>query len=133
MGTTHTLQKGTQRVSKRISVGNHIKNRAYDIISEGDVHPTGTPLFAVDSLIQCLLQTADGTVKYAPYQTELINNVVLDGRVTIRSADGKIYLKYQQLNPAVCFDDIVSFARCVILAGGTMSPVNPLFFFLKKK
>ena len=42
------------------------------------------------------------------------------------SAGEKTTLKYQLLNPARQFRDIVDAARAVILAGGTMSPVSVL-------
>ncbi|KAF8650145.1 hypothetical protein AX16_005380 [Volvariella volvacea WC 439] len=51
-----------------------------------------------------------------------------DGRVTISlvSARGQeeVELKYQLLNPAPHFAEVIEEARCVILAGGTMSPIS---------
>ena len=53
----------------------------------------------------------------------------LDGRVTFSNVDGQVEIKYQHLNPATHFRDIVEVSRSVILAGGTMSPVSNLFPF----
>lgn len=48
-----------------------------------------------------------------------------DGRIilTVVSKD-RVEIKYQQLNPASHFRELVDAARCVILAGGTMSPIS---------
>jgi hypothetical protein len=41
-----------------------------------------------------------------------------------RQEEREVLLKYQLLDPAVEFQEIVKAARCIILAGGTMSPVS---------
>ncbi|KLO06962.1 DNA repair helicase [Schizopora paradoxa] len=51
-----------------------------------------------------------------------------DGRVIItyegHGSSRKVHsIKYQHLNPATYFADVVAEARCVVLAGGTMSPI----------
>lgn len=51
-------------------------------------------------------------------------NPRLDGRVSISLADNQVEIKYQQLNPATHFTEVVDAARSVVLAGGTMSPVR---------
>ncbi|KAI0629727.1 helicase C-terminal domain-containing protein [Trametes polyzona] len=38
--------------------------------------------------------------------------------------DGQVEIKYQHLNPATYFQEVVDSARAVILAGGTMSPID---------
>lgn len=38
--------------------------------------------------------------------------------------DGQVEIKYQHLNPATYFQEVIDSARAVILAGGTMSPVR---------
>lgn len=48
----------------------------------------------------------------------------IDGRVTLAIVDGHVEIKYQHLNPATYFQEVVNSARAVILAGGTMSPVR---------
>lgn len=48
----------------------------------------------------------------------------LDGRVTLSMVDGQVEIKYQHLNPATYFQEVIDSARAVILAGGTMSPVR---------
>ena len=40
--------------------------------------------------------------------------------------DGQVEIKYQHLNPATHFQEVIETARSVILAGGTMSPVRIL-------
>lgn len=54
-----------------------------------------------------------------------------DGRVTLalfgKQGQEQVEIKYQLLNPAPNFVDVVDEARSVILAGGTMSPVNIYF------
>ncbi len=47
-----------------------------------------------------------------------------DGRVTLSMVDGQVEIKYQHLNPATYFQEVIETARSVILAGGTMSPVR---------
>ena len=41
----------------------------------------------------------------------------------------KSSLKFLLLNPAVYFENIISEARAVIVAGGTMEPVRLLYFY----
>ena len=54
-----------------------------------------------------------------------------EGRLLLSIDQGsKSTLKYMLLNPNICFEEIVSQVRSVILAGGTMKPVfNQSFFF----
>lgn len=51
-----------------------------------------------------------------------------DGRITLslsgESGQEQVDYKYQLLNPATHFRQVLDDARCVILAGGTMSPVR---------
>ncbi|RUP49912.1 hypothetical protein BC936DRAFT_141005 [Jimgerdemannia flammicorona] len=50
-----------------------------------------------------------------------------DGRVVMGVGDSpaeELYVKYMLLNPANAFRDVVEEARSVVLAGGTMEPVN---------
>ena len=47
-----------------------------------------------------------------------------DGRVSFSILDDQIEIKYQHLNPATYFQEVVEMARSVVLAGGTMSPVG---------
>ncbi|KAI0359225.1 DNA repair helicase [Trametes cingulata] len=74
---------------------------------------TTPPLHSVESFISALSASSD------------------DGRVTLSLVDGQVEYKYQHLNPATHFQDVVDSARAVVLAGGTMSPiedvVNQLF------
>ncbi|TBU40126.1 DNA repair helicase [Dichomitus squalens] len=74
---------------------------------------TTPPLHAVESFIVALTASSD------------------DGRVTFSLVDGSVEIKYQHLNPATHFQEVVDAARSVVLAGGTMSPmsdvVNQLF------
>jgi chromosome transmission fidelity protein 1 len=39
----------------------------------------------------------------------------------------EVQIKYQLLNPATHFKEVVDVARCVVLAGGTMAPVRTMF------
>ena len=56
----------------------------------------------------------------------------LDGRIilTMEVSKDRVEIKYQQLNPASHFRELVEASRCVILAGGTMSPVITRSFLL---
>lgn len=50
-----------------------------------------------------------------------------DGRILLnidQASRSTSSLKYILLNPSVCFEEIASQARAIILAGGTMKPVN---------
>lgn len=60
-----------------------------------------------------------------------LTNRDLDGRIyfsttpeLVKSGEKQWLLKYQLLNPAEVFSDIVKDARSVILAGGTMEPIS---------
>ncbi|CDO72617.1 hypothetical protein BN946_scf184985.g36 [Trametes cinnabarina] len=66
---------------------------------------TTPPLHAVESFIDAISASSE------------------DGRVTISLIDGQVEMKYQHLNPATYFHEVVEAARAVILAGGTMSPI----------
>ena len=50
-----------------------------------------------------------------------------DGRILLTIDSPRSTLKFILLNPSICFEDIISNARAVILAGGTMKPVSPDF------
>ncbi|RDX47561.1 DNA repair helicase [Lentinus brumalis] len=80
---------------------------------------TTPPLHAVESFIMALTTASE------------------DGRVTFSMVDGQVEIKYQHLNPATHFQEVIEVARSVILAGGTMSPmsdvVNQLFSGLPKE
>lgn len=67
------------------------------------------------------------------HRESITNNLFLaldsDGRVTfalieVPGQEVSVELKYQLLNPAPNFLEVVEEARSVILAGGTMSPVS---------
>ena len=47
-----------------------------------------------------------------------------DGRVSLSLVADQVEIKYQHLNPATYFQEVVEVARSVVLAGGTMSPVS---------
>ena len=57
---------------------------------------------------------------------EALTNANKDGRIVINKADllSHSSLKFLLLNPVVHFSEIVSEARSVIVAGGTMQPLN---------
>eukprot|EP00730_Choanoeca_flexa_P017388 TRINITY_DN8368_c0_g1_i3.p1 TRINITY_DN8368_c0_g1~~TRINITY_DN8368_c0_g1_i3.p1 ORF type:complete len:858 (+),score=172.32 TRINITY_DN8368_c0_g1_i3:387-2960(+) len=57
---------------------------------------------------------------------QALTNASGDGRVVVApsTATSKAQLKFVLLNPAVYFEDILREARCVVVAGGTMSPVD---------
>ncbi|KAI0710304.1 DNA repair helicase [Cerioporus squamosus] len=80
---------------------------------------TTPPLHAVESFIMALTTASE------------------DGRVTFSMVDCQVEIKYQHLNPATHFQEVIEAARSVILAGGTMSPmsdvVNQLFSDLPKE
>ena len=50
-----------------------------------------------------------------------------EGRLFYLKSQGDIQLRYMLLDPTNHFRDIVEEARAVILAGGTMSPVNLIY------
>jgi chromosome transmission fidelity protein 1 len=55
-----------------------------------------------------------------------LTNTDGDGRVILQSDRRGAFLKYALMNPAVHFREIVDAARTVILAGGTLQPVDDL-------
>lgn len=46
-----------------------------------------------------------------------------DGRIMLTVEPARSHLKFLLLNPSICFQEILTSARSVILAGGTMKPV----------
>ncbi|XP_034176397.1 ATP-dependent DNA helicase DDX11 [Osmia lignaria lignaria] len=57
---------------------------------------------------------------------ECLQNRCTDGRIFLApcSTIGQSIIKFQLLNPAAHFHDIIQDSRAVILAGGTMAPMN---------
>ena len=54
----------------------------------------------------------------------VLSTPLYDGRILLNiDQTTRSTLKYILLNPSVCFEDIVTQAHSVILAGGTMKPV----------
>lgn len=51
-----------------------------------------------------------------------------DGRILLTIDSPRSTLKFILLNPNICFEEIITNARSVILAGGTMKPVSIQFF-----
>mgnify|MGYP001810812447 CR=1 FL=1 len=54
----------------------------------------------------------------------MLSTPLYDGRLLFSFDANKATLKYILLNPNICFEEIASQARSVILAGGTMKPVS---------
>ena len=55
-----------------------------------------------------------------------LTNPDKDGRIVLTFGDNNPQVKYMLLNPAEVFEPIVRDAKSIILAGGTMEPVNIL-------
>ena len=81
-------------------------------------------MHAVEAFLLALASPSDGGV--LSFALACRNETLLDGRIilTTEVAKDRVEIKYQQLNPASHFRELVEVSRCVILAGGTMSPVN---------
>ncbi|EGO23609.1 hypothetical protein SERLADRAFT_349743 [Serpula lacrymans var. lacrymans S7.9] len=87
--------------------------------SAGDHIAAAAPLLVVEGFMQRLAAASE------------------DGRIIlsiIKTSDGDdVEVKYQLLNPSTIFRDVADVSRCVVLAGGTMSPiqdvVNQLFAY----
>ncbi|CAK9814513.1 ATP-dependent DNA helicase DDX11 [Anthophora plagiata] len=73
-----------------------------------DEEQSNNPIIAIISFLECL------------------QNCCTDGRIFVipGSTIGQSIIKFLLLNPAAHFHDIVRDARAVILAGGTMAPMN---------
>lgn len=88
------------------------------------------PLHIIESFIVALTEANDGTCLSYYLQREVdLGRLYADGRITISLAGEpgheRVDYKYQLLNPATHFQQVLDEARCVVLAGGTMSPVCP--------
>jgi chromosome transmission fidelity protein 1 len=81
-------------------------------------------LHTVEAFLLALASPSDG--ESLPFVLEYPNDTLSDGRIilTAEVSKDRVEIKYQQLNPASHFRELVEASRCVILAGGTMSPVN---------
>jgi chromosome transmission fidelity protein 1 len=77
-----------------------------------------------------LTNTNDGKVLIYSSNRCHIHRQLPDGRVTLTLVGSRgqeeVEIKYQLLNPAPNFVEVVDEARSVVLAGGTMSPVHSL-------
>ncbi|CAF0723436.1 unnamed protein product [Brachionus calyciflorus] len=63
-----------------------------------------------------------------------LSSPLYDGRIILTiDPTTRSTLKYMLLNPNICFDEIVSQAKSVILAGGTMKPVSDFEQLIKEK
>ena len=82
------------------------------------------PLHTVEAFLLALASPSDGVV--LSFVLGHCNNTLSDGRIilTTEVSKDRVEIKYQQLNPASHFLELVQASRCVILAGGTMSPVS---------
>ena len=81
------------------------------------------PLHTVEAFLLALASPSDGEV--LPQLSNHRDNTLLDGRIILAAvARDRVEIKYQQLNPASHFRELVDTARCVIIAGGTISPVR---------
>lgn len=67
---------------------------------------TTPPLHAIENFIVALTAAND------------------DGRVSLSLVGDQVEIKYQHLNPATYFQEVVQATRSVVLAGGTMSPIS---------
>ncbi|XP_031369791.1 ATP-dependent DNA helicase DDX11 isoform X3 [Apis dorsata] len=79
--------------------------------------------------LQRFIEQYDTNLKIHDYNTkphECLQNCSTDGRISVIPGPtvGQSIMKFLLLNPAAHFHDIVRDARAVILAGGTMAPMN---------
>jgi chromosome transmission fidelity protein 1 len=91
-------------------------------------------LYVVQEFIVALAAATDGKrTSLNPENNARKPKVLTDGRIifthkaSYEQSSPEIQVKYQSLNPAPQFRDVVDAARSVILAGGTMSPVRTNF------
>lgn len=83
-----------------------------------------------------MLPVVDGRIMVSPVRSVRPKSVLVTAKGTTTSSASKplegsseweIELKSLLLNPAPAFRDVVEDARCVVVAGGTMSPVSDSF------
>lgn len=90
------------------------------------------PLYAVQEFIAALAAATDGK-RTSPNPETRKPKVLTDGRIIFthkssqEQSTPEIQVKYQSLNPAPQFREVVDAARSVVLAGGTMSPVRTIY------
>ncbi|CAL7940588.1 unnamed protein product [Xylocopa violacea] len=91
---------------KTKSIESNISNTIVNTVSDGE--RSNNPIMAIISFLECL------------------KNCCADGRIFVIPGPtiGQSIIKFLLLNPAAHFHDIVRDARAVILAGGTMAPMN---------
>jgi chromosome transmission fidelity protein 1 len=92
------------------------------------------PLYAVQEFIAALAAATDGKrTSPNPENNARRPKILTDGRIIFthksshEQSTPEIQVKYQSLNPAPQFREVVDAARSVVLAGGTMSPVGTNF------
>lgn len=83
------------------------------------------PLHAVEDFMFALAGASAGMFHLGLIS---LSNPDADGRISLTMNSGQdVELKYLLLNPAPPLQEVVEEARCIILAGGTMSPVGALY------
>lgn len=87
---------------------------------------TSPPLHSVEGFIIALSTASEGMLLHLVVYMYCfqLTDTILDGRISFSILDDQLEIKYQQLNPATHFQEVVDVARSVVLAGGTMSPVR---------
>lgn len=87
---------------------------------------TTPPLHAVENFIVALTAANDGEYTSIFSGVSRLRVHRADGRISLSLSGDQLEIKYQHLNPATYFQEVVESARSVVLAGGTMSPVSSL-------
>lgn len=96
---------------------------AYKIESYIDYTNESTPqssrsnpiLFKITKFLECLTNTSD------------------EGQLIWNKSGENVSLQYILLDPSVVFEEVLSQAKCVLLCGGTMEPMNDFMNFLFPK
>lgn len=97
-----------QQISKRGQAPKENQAPTPDSARGDDQHVFSSPLMHIEGFLLAL------------------TNANKDGRVVVRKQEllSQCSLRFQLLNPAVHFTDVVKEARAIIVAGGTMQPVE---------
>jgi chromosome transmission fidelity protein 1 len=111
------IQSKTPRTPSSPAVLKKLNNEQKDTVKDNDSVPLmKSPIMQIKQLLRVL------------------STPLYDGRILLNiDQTARSTLKYILLNPSVCFEDIVTQAHSVILAGGTMKPVYIFYLYIKIK